>query len=74
MPKPRLRVVPAMLSLLTLLVTSLGVSACCAMDENARATAACRSQASQKGCAICCPNNGARASVYWSGCTCKGTR
>lgn len=74
MPK-RPTITSTALAVTTLIVTSLGVSACCAMQDNARATAACRSQASQKGCAICCPNNGATASVYISGaCTCKGTK
>ncbi|MCC6648006.1 MAG: hypothetical protein IT374_20865 [Polyangiaceae bacterium] len=68
------RALPATVVMFVLAAMATGVSACCLMEENASATAACRSQRSQKGCAICCPNNGAVASTYWSGCSCQGKR
>jgi hypothetical protein len=63
---------PAFLAMVLLGLAALAVSGCFLMGDNADATAKCSSQRSQKGCAICCPNNGARASTYWSSCTCQG--
>lgn len=70
--RDRPRAFPAFFAMVTLAFAALGVSACCLMGENAAATAKCSSQRSQKGCAICCPNAGARASTWWGSCSCQG--
>jgi hypothetical protein len=60
------------LAMVVVVLAAGSVSGCFLMGENQAATEKCKTQRSQKACAICCPNNGARASTWWGSCTCQG--